>query len=70
MENKATNENIKTFFYKCINFALSTLVAFGIVAQIELHFMVPFFPVLFFFDLFFSTITPFKSDFCFVSFSV
>ena len=51
MENKATNENIKTFFYKCINFALSTLVAFGIVAQIELHFMVPFFPVLFFFDL-------------------
>ena len=50
MGKKTRNKMIKTLFYKCINFALSTLVAFGIVALIELHFMVPFFPILFLFD--------------------
>lgn len=50
MGKKTRNEMIKTLFYKCINFVLSALVAFGIVALIELHFMVSFFPILFLFD--------------------
>ena len=50
MEKKTVNEIIKPLFYKCINFVLSVLVAFGIVAIVELHFMVPFFPILVFFD--------------------
>ena len=51
MEKEVISETIKTIFFKCIDFALSVLVSFGIVALIELHFMVPFFPILFFFDL-------------------
>jgi hypothetical protein len=51
MEKEVISETIKTIFFKCIDFALSVLVSFGIVALIELHFMVPLFPILFFFDL-------------------
>ena len=51
MEKKATNGIIKTLFYKGIDFVLSVLVAFGIVALVEIHFMAPFFPILFLLDL-------------------
>ena len=49
MEKKATNGIIKTLFYKGIDFVLSVLVAFGIVALVEIHFMAPFFPIFFLF---------------------
>ena len=51
MENVDTSENIKALLLKCFDFVLSSLCAFGIVAIIELHFFVPFFPVLFLLDL-------------------
>lgn len=51
MEKKATNNIINTFFFKCVDFVISVLLAFSIVALIELHFIVPFFPVLFLLDL-------------------
>ena len=53
MENVDTSENIKALLLKCFDFVLSSLCAFGIVAIIELHFFVPFFPVLFLFDFLF-----------------
>ena len=51
MEKEAAKEKIKIYFSKCIDFALSMLVTLSIIALIELHFMVPLFPILFLFDL-------------------
>ncbi len=51
MEKEGTSGAIKIFFLKCADFVLSTLCAFGIIALIELHFIVPLFPILFLFDL-------------------
>ncbi len=51
MEKAVAKEKIKTYFLKFIDCTLSVLVAFGVVALIELHLMVPLFPILFLFDI-------------------
>ncbi|MBP5353364.1 MAG: hypothetical protein J6Y91_06365 [Alphaproteobacteria bacterium] len=51
MEEKDIDEAIKTILFQCIDFVLSVLFALGVVALIELHFIVPLFPILFLFDL-------------------
>ncbi|MBQ8481966.1 MAG: hypothetical protein IJ532_05480 [Alphaproteobacteria bacterium] len=52
MEKEGASETIKSFMLKCVDFVLSSLCAFGIIAIIELHFVVPLFPVLFLLDLY------------------
>ena len=51
MEKEVTKEKIKAYFFKCIDFALSMLVTLVMIALIELHFIIPLFPILFLFDL-------------------
>jgi len=51
MRKRAIKEKIKTYVFKCIDFALITLVTLGIIVLIELHFIVPLFPIFFLFDL-------------------
>ena len=58
MDKEVIYDIIRIIFLKCIYFGLSVLVAFGVVALIELHLMVPFFPVLFLFDFCFVVVYP------------
>ena len=51
MEKEGTNEIIKAYLLKCIDFVLSSLCALGIIALIELHSIIPLFPILILFDL-------------------
>lgn len=51
MEKEAIKEKIKTYFFKCIDFALTMLVTLVLVELVELHFIIPLFPILFLFDL-------------------
>ena len=51
MEKKATNGILKTKFLKCFDFILNLFAIVEFVLIVELHLMVPFFPVLFLFNL-------------------
>ena len=50
MEKEDKKEIIKNNIFKCINFILNLLIAFGIFIIIIFHITGPFFPVLFLFD--------------------
>jgi hypothetical protein len=51
MERKGKTEIIKTKLLTGIDFAMNLLVGVEFIIIIELHLIVPFFPVLFLFDL-------------------
>ena len=50
MEKEDKKEIIKNNIFKCIDFILNLLIAFGIFIIIIFHITGPFFPVLFLFD--------------------
>ena len=50
MDGKCKTEIIKTKFLAGIDFLINLLVGIEFIIIIELHFIVPFFPVLFLFD--------------------
>ncbi len=50
MEKEDKKEIIKNNIFKCIDFILNLLIAFGIFIIIVFHITGPFFPILFLFD--------------------
>ena len=51
MEKEAIKEKIKLYFFKCVDLVLSMLVTLALIALIELHLIIPLFPILFLLDL-------------------